>query len=490
MALQWLLLPIFLTPLCGLLELELPFKNRKARDLYIMAPVAVTSVFLFVLIPNRPAGTLHLLRLTEHLSLALRMDALSCVFCALIAFLWPLATLYAFEYMEHEHHQQRFFGFYMISYGVTVGVALSANLITMYLFYELLTLATLPLVAHELDEKAVYAGEKYIIYSISGAALSFVGIMFLFNYGNMDLNFVYGGVLSATSPNRHLLLLGFFFTFVGFGVKAAVFPLHGWLPTAGVAPTPVTALLHAVAVVKSGVFAIIRSSFFSFGPSFLWGSWAQQAALAVVVFTILFGSAMAFREQHFKRRLAYSTVSNLSYILYGVLLLTPEGLTAGLAHMLFHGLMKIVIFFCAGTVLCKTGREYVDELEGIGRKMPFTFSAYALASAALAGVPLLPGFLSKFRLIVAGMDVGGAIPVAGVAVLMVSTLLTACYLFIPAVFAFFPRADFDMRSLSGVPEAGWRMLLPYAVLCAVMIITGCFGAPLIELLSRVAAGMV
>ena len=488
MSAEWIAAAVFLTMAAGFAALALRFRSASARELYFLLPVCATSLLLAALIRNRPAGTLTLLHLTGEFALALRMDGLSCVFCGLLAFLWPLATLYAFEYMEHEHAQKRFFALYTVSYGVCVGIASSANLITLYFFYELLTCATIPLVAHEMDRKAIFAGRKYMIYSFGGATLALVGILILYRYGGGDLGFVYGGHLSSGSGNREKLLLGWFFTFLGFGVKAAVFPLHGWLPTAGVAPTPVTALLHAVAVVKAGVFASVRSTFFAFGPAFLQNSWAQDAAMLLTVCTILFGSSMALREQHIKRRLAYSTVSNLSYILFGMTLLTAQGLAAALSHMLFHGIMKITLFFCAGTVICKTGREYVDELEGFGRRMPVTFMAFTVGAMGLTGIPLLPGFLSKLALLAAAFRLDSAPALAGAVALVISALLTAAYLFTVVLRAFFPCGDFRPETLSDVRDPGWRMKLPYFVLCAAMLCLGCFSGPLLAVLQEIAGG--
>ena len=484
----WMATAGLLPMAAGLGGVAMRFRSIRGRNLFFLLSVCLNSLLLAALLLRRPAGTLTLLRLTSSLALALRIDGLTCVFCGLLAFLWPLATLYAFEYMEHEHGQQRFFGLYTVSYGVCVGIAASANLITLYFFYELLTLATLPLVAHEMDRKAIYAGRKYLIYSFAGATLALVGILLLFRYGGGDLEFVYGGHLDRGSGRRPLLLLGWFFTFLGFGVKAAVCPLHGWLPTAGAAPTPVTALLHAVAVVKAGVFASIRSTFFAYGPAFLVGSWAQKAAMVLTVCTILFGSSMALREQHIKRRLGYSTVSNLSYILFGMTLLTISGLTAALSHMLFHGIMKITLFFCAGTIICKTGREYVDQLEGFGRRMPVTMGAFALGSLALTGIPLLPGFLSKLYLLAAAFRSDSVFALAGALALVVSAVLTGAYLITVVLRAFFPEKGFRDKALAEVHDPGWRMKLPYFVLGAAMLVLGTCSGPLIAALGRIAAG--
>ena len=464
------------------------FKKRLYREIYVETAVLLTSLLVLCLLLRRPEGSLTVFRLTDKLHIVLAFDGLTGVFAGLVAFLWPLSTLYAFEYIKHEGGDDRFFAFYTVSYGVTLGIAQSANLITLYLFYELLTLATLPLVMHTGDRRSVRAGMKYLGFSIGGAACAFLGLIVLYSYGDPSLTFTYGGFMGDGMPRRTLVLAAYLLCFFGFGVKAAVFPFHAWLPSAGVAPTPVTALLHAVAVVKAGAFAVMRVTFFCFGASLLNGTWAQYTVMAFAVFTIVFGSAMALREQHLKRRLAYSTVSNLSYILFGVTLMTPAGLAGALSHMLFHGVMKITLFFCAGAVMYKTHREFVPELTGLGRYMPVTFTAFAVASAALVGVPLLPGFLSKWNLATAALAEGGPLPLLGVAALLLSAILTACYLFTPVVNAFFPPVGEGGHGLEMARDPNWYMKLPFVILMIAMLALGIGSKGLLELLSRIAAG--
>lgn len=486
-----ILVPILLPLVTGACLPLFHFQERKHREWYVSAAVILNSLVILVLLLNRPEEAVTVLRLTETLTISFRLDGLSCVFCGLVGFLWPLSSCYAFEYIKHEGMDDKFFSFYTMTYGVTVGIALSANLVTMYLFYELLTLVTLPLVMHAMDNRAIAAGRKYLAYSIGGAALAFAGIMILYVYGDPGLTFTYGGFVNpaVTGGGREILLAGYLLTFFGFGVKAAIFPFHGWLPSAGVAPTPVTALLHAVAVVKAGVFAIMRSTFYCFGPEFLSGTWVQNVAMAFALFTILFGSTMAWKDQHIKRRLAYSTVSNLSYIVFGVTLMTPAGLTGALTHMIFHGLMKITLFFCAGAIMYKTHREYVVDLDGFGTKMSVTFAAFTIGSLALTGVPLLPGFISKWNLATAAAAAGTPLAYAGVVVLLISAVLTAAYLFTVVVRAYFPGKDFNPASVQDVHDPNWYMILPLAVLCAAMILLGVHSSILTDLLAQVASGL-
>ena len=481
-----LLLPVLIPLLAGTLVGFYTFPTKKIRSIFIFLASLLNSLVILLLLLIPPAEPLPLFSLTKEFPFTLRLDGAGMIFLALIAFLWPLAVLYALEYMAHEDNQHRFFGFYLISYGVTAGVALSANLLTMYFFYELLTLSTVLLVGHDGNRRAMAAARKYIIYSMGGAALSLTGILMLYSRtGAADFHF--GGFAAKTSPDS-FLLTAYLLTFFGFGVKAAVFPLHAWLPAAGVAPTPVTALLHAVAVVKSGVFACIRSTFYAFGPGLLSGTWAQKMVLAMTAFTIVYGSAMALREQHLKRRLAYSTVSNLSYILFGMALMTTSGLTAAFSHMLFHGIIKITLFFCAGTVLCKTGREYVPQLTGHGRKMPLTFLTFTLSALALTGTPLLPGFISKMNLITAAAALGGGWAMTGVVALLLSALLTAAYLLPISVRAFLVSDEREPKFTERDRDPGMLMLIPFAVLCLTMAVLGTHAVPVMDLLAKILAG--
>ena len=298
-----------------------------------------------------------------------------------------------------------------------------------------------------------------------------------------------GGVLENADISKTTMLILYVVTFFGFGVKAAVFPFHAWLPMASVAPTPVTALLHAVAVVKSGVFLIIRLTYFSYGTEYLYGSWAQKVVLAFAIFTCLYEAVMAVRERHFKRRLAYSTVSNLSYILFGVLLMTSTGLFAGLSHMLFHAIIKIGAFMCAGAFMHMTGREYIFELDGVGRRMPKTFAFFGIFSLALVGIPLFNGFVSKYWLIMAGFEEGSLLGIIGVVGLILAAFLCAMYMFTILVRAFFPRRGQDKFLTSNVTDPTWHMLVPMGVFAILCVVLGLWPQPVLGLLESISLGL-
>jgi len=489
MSQYFMLLPIFVPIVFGAILPLFRFENAKLRRFYVGGVTVINTLLMFtVMFIIRPEGDFMLLNMADELSISFHMDGMGCVFGSLIAILWPIATFYAFEYMKHEGKENTFFTFYTMTYGITVGIAFASNLMTLYLFYELLTFVTLPLVMHGMSKKSVFAGRRYVTYSVGGAAFAFIGIAFILTFGG-NIHFQYGGVLNGnyTDVQVELLRVAYVLTTFGFGVKAAVFPFYRWLPTASVAPTPVTALLHAVAVVKAGAFAIIRITYFSFGTDLLAGTYAQYIVMAAALVTILFGSTMALKEQHLKRRLAYSTISNLSYIVFGASLMTPEGMTGALTHMVVHGVVKITLFFCAGAVLYKTGQEYIHDLRGMGKRMPVTFACFALSSAALVGVPPLPGFLSKWNLAEAALGGKNALAYAGIAVLLISAVLTAIYLFLVVFKACFPSKT-GTSSETKKCEANGYMTIPLVVLCIMIILLGVFAQPLTEALTNVAKG--
>lgn len=489
MSQYFMLIPIAVPILFGAVIPLFHFENERKRRMYVGGVTILNSLLMFaVMFLVRPEGDFMLLNMAGKLSISFHVDGLGCVFGSLVAFLWPIATFYAFEYMKHEGKENTFFTFFTMTYGITVGIAFASNLMTLYLFYELLTFVTLPLVMHGMSKKSVFAGRRYVTYSVGGAAFAFIGIAFILTFGD-SIHFQYGGVLHGTYTQVQELMLrvAYVFTAFGFGVKAAIVPFFRWLPTASVAPTPVTALLHAVAVVKAGAFAIIRITYFSFGTEFLKGSFAQYILMGAALVTILFGSAMALKETHLKRRLAYSTISNLSYIIFGASLMTPGGLTGALTHMIVHGVVKITLFFCAGAVLYKTGKEYVYDLRGLGKRMPVTFSCFTLASAALVGVPPLPGFLSKWNLSGAALATKNPLAISGIVVLLVSAMLTAIYLFLVVIKACFPSQRTVQTDVNSC-EANGYMTVPLILLCMTIVFLGLFARPLTEIFVRIAEG--
>ncbi|KAI4441971.1 MAG: proton-conducting membrane transporter [Ruminococcus sp.] len=489
MSLYWIVAAILLPILGGALTPVLPFRSRKGMLLYLEALTLAATAIVLSLLAHGTTGTLHLVYFVRGLSISFRIDGLAMLFAGLVSILWPFAMLYSFEYMEHEGHEKIFFMFYSMTYGVTLGVAFASDMLSMYLFYELLTLVTVPLILHTLVREAILAVRQYLYMSLGGAAFALIAIVFLMVYGE-TLEFTLGGVLNPAviGGETNLLLFVYLLAFFGFGVKAAIFPMSAWLPQAGVAPTPVTALLHAVAVVKAGVFAILRLTYYSFGAEFLKGTWVQPIVMGFAMFTIVYGCSRAVKEQHIKRRLAYSTVSNLSYIILGASMMTPGGLVGAMAHMICHAFMKIGSFLCAGAIMHQTDKKYIYELNGFGRKMPVVFGCFTVSALGLMGVPGLAGFISKWNLAKAAVESEKVMAYFGVGCLLISALLTAIYMMSIVIRAFFPGREFDAQSVEGVKDPGWKMCFPLVCFAAAVIAIGMCSDPLISFLQDIAAG--
>ncbi len=483
---EFMMLAVVLLPMLGgaLIPL-LSFKSRNAMLIYIETVVVINSLLVIGMLFFSPVNTITLFRFSGNLSVTFRMDGLGKMFAGLVAVLWPLATLYSFEYMKHEKKEKTFFLFYVITYGITLGIAFSENILTMYFFFEMLSLVTLPLVMHTRTKESILAGRTYLYNMLGGAAFAFVGMIFVLTYGTTS-SFVAGGVLDMNKigDRTNMMLIIYVLCFCGFAIKTALFPFSSWLPKAGVAPTPVTALLHAVAVVNTGAFAAMRITYFSFNKDMIRGTWAQAVVMILVIITIVYGCSRAVKETHLKRRLAWSTVSNLSYILFGVVLMSPLGLLGAMTHMLFHSFMKICSFFCAGAVMYKSGRNYVYELDGLGHKMPKVFGIFTISAFALMGVPGLSGFVSKWYLAKAAVESENPLAYVGVAALLVSALLTAIYMLTIVVRAFFPGKDFDYESIQKVEDPNWMMLVPLTIFVIVMFYFGLHSTPIIEILKE------
>lgn len=474
----WLYLVTLVLPVAGAWALALMKKaSPRAIAWTGFGIVAVTAGFCWWLILADDGEALELVRLGDEITLAFRIDGLGRIFAGLVASLWPVTACFAVSYMKNEERLPLFYCFFTLSFPITLGIAFSANIFTLYCFYEMLTLATFPLVLHPMSHAAVKATVRYVLFSLGGAALGFASMMYLLTHGGAG-HFVLGG-LSFTQDE--LTGLFFFFGFIGFGVKAAVFPTHLWLPPATVAPTPVTALLHAVAVVKAGAFALIRLGWYAFGPAVISGSWAHYAALALCIVTVFFGSYMAIREQNWKRRLAYSTVSNISYILFGAYLLTDAGLAAGVLHMLNHSVIKILAFFCAGAVLKKASVTKVTDLGRLDGSMPVTAACFTVSALALTGIPPFGGFVSKWKLLCAGFAADDKLALAGSVVLVVSALFTAVYMLSTATVLCFPERKKYHRPAEK-NEADPEMLIPMLLLAVSCLLTGIFGQTFIDLI--------
>ena len=394
----------------------------------------------------------------------LRADPLGILFAALASLLWIVTSLYSIGYMRglDEHSQTRYFASFAASLSATMGIAFAGNLVTIFVFYELLSVATYPLVAHDGTDEARSAGRKYLAYTMfGGGVLVLAGTVLVFVLAG-TVTFTPGGIeglAEVANSNESAVQLAYLLLAVGFGVKAGLMPLHQWLPTAMVAPTPVSGLLHAVAVVKSGAFGVARVTLDVFGPEVAYRIGMGVAISSLAAFTLLAASFIALRKDHLKQRLAYSTVSQLSYIVLGLGIFGPYGLIGALLHIPAHAFMKLTLFFCAGAAHVETHTDHISEMAGIGKRMPVVFGAFALAAAGMAGIPLFAGFVSKYYMLIGAVEMGSFAPVgyylAGA--LVVSGVLNIAY-FWPVVYtAFFEaEADHDAKPLVDYRPGGER----------------------------------
>ncbi|HEY8375275.1 MAG TPA: proton-conducting transporter membrane subunit, partial [Nannocystis sp.] len=423
----WLPVGILLSSFIpGVVIFALPEEKGKPRRILNLAGAVVKVALVSVLLWGISQGRTYEARIPmlPGLDLVLHASPLPILFVSLSAVLWLLTTIYAIGYLEDSPHRSRFFGFFSLCVSATTGVALAGNPLSFLLFYEMLSLVTWPLVVHRGTDEAHRAGKVYLAYTLGGGAVLMVGFAWLHALvGPVD--FTERGVLARVSPADHpTLALIFTLMIAGLGVKTALVPLHGWLPRAMVAPAPVSALLHAVAVVKAGAFGVVRVMYDIFGIEFAAALGLHRPLAFVAAVTVLYGSLCALAQDDLKRRLAYSTVSQVSYIVLGVAPLGPLTTIGGVVHLVHQALMKITLFFCAGNLAETLGVHRVSEMGGVGRQMPFTMIAFSLAALGMIGVPPLAGFVTKWYLGAGALDAGYPWVLA---VLLASTALNAAY---------------------------------------------------------------
>ena len=472
---DWLPLLTLLTSFfTGVVIFFLQEQQVRTRSFLNMTGASVKLVFVALML----WGTFHeqsyetRFPLLGKIDLVLRADALAMLFVGLSALLWFLTTVYAIGYLEKSPHRSRFFGFFSICVTATVGIALAGNLLTFFVFYELLTLSTYPLVVHRGTPEALKAGSKYLVYTLSGAAVLLLGMVWLYVLAG-PIEFTAGGAISEHlgKTQQNTLIAIFVLLVAGLGVKAAIVPLHGWLPSAMVAPAPVSALLHAVAVVKAGAFGVVRVVYDVYGIN-LTESLGVTGPLAIIAaFSIIYGSIRALMQDDLKRRLAFSTVSQLSYITLGVAIVGPLSTIGGVVHLVHQGIMKITLFFCAGNLAETVGIHRISEMDGIGRRMPWTMTAFTVAAFGMIGLPPVAGFISKWYLGLGALQAGQG---WGVVVLLVSTLLNAGY-FLPILYvAWFkePNPAWAERAPEDWWESDWRLLLPTLVTAFLSLTAG------------------
>lgn len=465
-------------------------QNRRLKCLLIFLVMAVTSALVICLMAGEDYE-LVFWKLTDTLEIRMCMDDLTRLFAGMTMAAWVLGGVFSFEYMKHEEQEDRYFGFYLIVMGVLVALDHAGNLITLYLFFEMMTLTSLPMVLHNLSHEAVMAGLKYLFYSIAGAFMALFGIFYLYANG-AGSDFCPGGSLlrlSSYQGTYGMTLFALLLIVIGFGTKAGMFPMHGWLPTAHpVAPAPASAVLSGI-ITKSGILAVIRVIFYTIGADVIRGTWVQYTWMTLALLTVFMGSMMAYKEQLLKKRLAYSTVSQVSYIMFGLSVLNESGMMGALSHFVFHSVVKNCLFLAAGAVIYKTGKKTVSELGGIGKEMPVTMWCFTLVSVTLVGIPPTSGFISKWYL--AEGSLGSGIDFYswfGPVVLLLSAMLTAGYLLPISIKAFFPGAEYDYGNLTK-KEPNLLMTVPMIFFTAAAVLFGMFPRGFMEYLQQLAAGV-
>lgn len=463
-----------LIPLIGSFLVMFSGKRPNVREAWSVMSAVILFLLVFTMVSPVLAGKTfyyQLFSILPGVSVTLRADAFSMIFALVASFLWIAAAFYSMGYMRglNEHAQTRFNACFALSIFGAIGVAFSDNLFTLYLFYEIVSICTYPLVAHHQDEEAYEGAKKYIVYlttTAKGLLLPMMAIIYVMT-GTLDFpHDIYGGMF-ASDANPAIITMLFIFCLFGFA-KNGVMPFHHWLPGAMVAPTPVSALLHAVAVVKVGVFCTTRVMLYVFGVDLMSLLNLGIPTAYFVGFTIVMASVIALTKDNLKARLAYSTVSQLSYIILGVCLLTPHGIQGGLVHIANHAFSKITLFFCAGAIYVAAHKKYISEMSGLGRVMPWTFGAFAIASLSMIGAPPVAGFVTKWELLVGTMESGAY----GILfILLASTLLNVGY-FAPVVYkAFFGKppagAVYDK-----VQEAPMSMVIPLCTASLISVVIG------------------
>lgn len=465
-----------LTPLLGAVLIIATGKRPNLRDTCsFLTAAALFGVVVWMTPDVHGAQMLQftLFKLFPGASIALRADSLSMIFALVASFLWVLTVFYCVGYMRglNEHAQTRFAACFALALFGAIGCAFSDNLLTLYLFYEIVSIATYPLVAHHQDKEAYESGKKYLTYLVGAAkalVLPAMVALYVFTGGLQFAHDVRTGIIPPDA-NRGIVTALYVCFLLGFS-KNALMPLHNWLPAAMVAPTPVSALLHAVAVVKAGVFATVRVMLYVFGVEKMTALNLGTPTAYFVSVTIIAASVIALTKDNLKLRLAYSTVSQLAYVILGVALLTPAGVEGGLIHIAAHAFGKITLFFCAGAIYVAARKQNISEMRGLGRAMPVTFAAFGLASLSMIGAPPVGGFVSKWYLLLGALDAGSVLVVC---VLVVSTLLNAAY-FAPVVYqAFFSQPDLSDPN-GQLREADLRMVVPLSLTAVLSVVLGIY----------------
>ena len=470
-----LLLAILFPVAAGIFAATVPM-NKQRQKLFVWAALIISDVLGIAAILW--GKSIELFSLTDTVALAFSLETGGDFFLCLSLVLYTMAGIYALGYLEHDERSQQFFIFWFVSFGAIIATCMAGNLVSLYLCFEMATLTSMPLVLHDRTKESIAAAKKYLFYSIGGALLGLFAVIVLVPY--LGGSFVLGGTLNLAAAQGHecLLHIAVFLGIVGFGAKAGMYPMHGWLPTAHpVAPAPASSLLSGL-IAKAGILAVIRLVYYSVGPDFLRGSWVQTAWMCLAMATVFMGSMMAWREKVLKKRLAYSTVSQLSYVMLALSLLCEGGLQGAMLHVLQHACAKGALFLCAGVFLHMFGTGEVETLRGVGKRAPAVLWGFTIASLSLVGIPPFGGFVSKWQIATTALSAAPA-PFSWLApcILLLSALLTAGYLLPVVVDGFFPSGEINGEIRKEKISA--QMTIPILLLCCGTLAAGLFGYSLI-----------
>jgi len=468
-------------------------KNPNFREAWSIFAGVLKLVIVLSMIPavvyDKTIISYSLFTILPGIEIGFRVDAFGLLFAMGASLLWIATSFYSIGYMRstNEHSQTRYFACFAVSLSATIGVAFSANLFTMFLFYEILTIITYPLVAHKGTPEAKAGGRKYAIYLL-GAAKAFLVAAIILTYNlTGTLEFSKDGIFPeiVQSVNPELLYIIFVLFFFGFA-KSAVMPFHSWLPAAMVAPTPVSALLHAVAVVKTGVFTVLRIIFFVFGADLMMDIGVDVFVITFASFTIIIASLLALSRDNLKARLAFSTISQLSYIILGAALLTPSAMVGGIIHITNHAFSKITLFFCAGSIYVSSYKTKVSQLNGIGKKMPWTMAAFAIATLSMIGIPPVSGFITKWYLVIGSLERHSLVVLT---VLLVSSFLNAAY-FVPILYrAFFKEENSNSKHIDSSDDGSLKenpfLVVPLTLTAIISVVLGLYPDFIVQLAEMV-----
>ena len=474
-----ILLTILLPLVLGVYLYFRKIENRNLKNIIIASVIALVVIINILL--TFFTGRFNLFKFSNHLEVGFMIDGLGSFFSIAISIIWLLVTIYSFEYMKHEENEDKFYCFYLLTFASLMGMCYAKNLISAYVFFELVSLCSFPLVMHSKTKESIKAAMKYLFYSLGGAFIALMGVVMLsVPYGIRDFTFggyiVYNPVCSSCMGSIPYHSIAVTLCVIGFGAKAGMFPLQSWLPTAHpVAPSNASALLSGV-ITKAGVFLIIRTLYFVANPSVIVGTVFHYVLVILALITIILGSVMAWSCKDIKKRLAYSSVSQISYILLGLFMFNEVALAGSLIHVLAHMCIKVTLFLVAGAMIYKTHKRNVDDLNGIGKVMPIVMVCFSIASLGLVGVPPLSGFYSKWFIASGALETSlGALKYIACAVLLVSAILTAAYLLPIMIKGFFVK---DVEVVKNEPNK--LMTIPLIILVSLVFLVGMFSGYIIE----------